>query len=88
MFQSSCRIHVVREPPIDVDCIPGSNLAAKAELIMNKKIQKGVAFPMSRGLLLPSRSYRAESHSKEYDRQGHFGPPGALELLISLVILR
>jgi hypothetical protein len=44
MFQTNCRIHVAPEAPIDLKHIPRSNLAARLE--------KGVAFSISPGLLL------------------------------------
>jgi hypothetical protein len=52
MFQSSFRIHVLPEQPIDWKRIPGSNLAARLELVMDRNMRKGDALPTPRGLLL------------------------------------
>lgn len=52
MLQSTCRIHVVPEPPINLKLIPRSNLAAILELVMNRNMRKGVVLSISRRLPL------------------------------------
>ena len=80
MLQSSCRIHVVPEPPINLKRIPRSNLAAILELVMNGNMRKGVVFPISRRLPLRHNPASRKAKIKKTTGGVLFVLSGVLEL--------